>query len=101
MEQAHSIHPTITSVAEERGIKPRILEYHVRELHGWQPEDQGFADEVNEIAACKREECLVLIDELVQAAVSKPREHIVSDTERCWCDPETVHVPAAFTPVPF
>lgn len=99
--QAAQIDQTITDVAGDKGIKPGLLEYHVRELHGWNPGEVGYDDAVREAADCKREECVLLLDEVVAASRPTPRDHVVSATETCWCNPETVHVPIAFTDVPF
>jgi hypothetical protein len=59
----------ISNVAAEHGIKDAILAFHVRELHGWNPGETGFFEAVEEVAACKREECMVLIGELEASAV--------------------------------
>lgn len=99
--QAAQIDQTIIDVAQDHGLKPGLLEYHVRELHGWNPGETGYVDAVQETVACKRPECVLLLEELAAAARPTPRDHIVSDTQNCWCEPETLHVPAAFTAVPF
>ena len=85
---------TIQNVAEERGIKAAILEFHVRELHGWQPGEIGFEEEVEAIAACKREECQLLIAEL-EAKAAAAREHDLSAD--CFCEPTVEQVPAPAT----
>jgi hypothetical protein len=93
MAQVQQIDQTIIDVAQERGIKPGLLDFHVRELHGWNPADTGFTDEVHEIAGCRREECLLLISEV--EAKAAPREHEPSDD--CWCGPTVEQVPAPAT----
>lgn len=64
MEQAQSIDPIVMDVAEDHGIKPGLLAYHVHELHGWRPTETGFAEAVEEATRCPREECALLLAEL-------------------------------------
>lgn len=72
MAQVQQIDQTILDVAQERGIKPGILDFHVRELHGWQPGETGFEEEVHAIADCTRDECNLLILELAAATSGQP-----------------------------
>lgn len=69
MEQAQ-IDQTITDVAADHGIKPGLLDYHVRQLHGWAPADVGFAEAVEEAAVCSDEKCNTAIAELTTHAFS-------------------------------
>lgn len=69
MEHAQ-IDQTITDVAGDHGVKPGLLEYHVRELHGWNPGEVGFVEAVDEAVKCQRAECVLLLDELEQQRVA-------------------------------
>lgn len=63
---------TIDNVAAEHGIRPAVLAFHVRDLHGWAPGEVGFEEAVEEAATCKREECRELVAELEQSAAPEP-----------------------------
>ena len=39
MQQHAQIDQTIIDVAQDHSINPGLLDYHVRELHGWNPSD--------------------------------------------------------------
>lgn len=88
--QAAQIDQTIIDVAQDHGLKPGLLEYHVRELHGWNPGEVGYADAVSDTVQCRRDECLLLISEL---EATRAREHVTDGTD-CWCEPTVAHVPA-------
>lgn len=60
---------TIEAVAEARGINPAVLAFHVSHLHGWRPDEVGYAEAVDEAATCDRAECAAVIeDELSHVA---------------------------------
>lgn len=62
--QAAQIDQTIIDVAGDHGFKPGLLEFHVRELHGMNPDDLGWMDAVLDAAVCAKQECQLLVAEL-------------------------------------
>jgi hypothetical protein len=42
----------VIQVAEETGIDPRALDWHVEAEHGWEPHDVGYVDAVRAAARC-------------------------------------------------
>lgn len=44
--------PDVIQVAAERGIDPHELDHHVEAVHGWEPHDTGYANQVANAADC-------------------------------------------------
>ncbi len=50
MHYGEPLDPAVISAAEETGVDPHELDWHVRAIHGWESHDSGYATHVAETA---------------------------------------------------